>query len=469
MDEPDWARELVLQNVRRFVLEATVCGVCGSGHDEHLLLLCEDCEAACHTFCLDPPLNAVPAQSWYCARCATQRAALQQWAADMVRNNAASLAFAALACEVCRLPDRAESMLVCDSCNRGFHMSCLTPPLEHVPDGDWLCVSCARVLDIDSELSASGAEEQDEQQQEEEEENLQPQRRTKRTRRSASDVDDDDDSIVQAGPNCVSCHRLVSDLECRLLISASAAAPAPNDVVKWPFLHRRYCPDCVYDAAAALYQLQALALHEFNPQLHVPSISGNIAAAGKDVALSWHVNPAARRRAIPNPDLGPNLQCLLAFALEATGALVKVEPDWKRISEHYFFNKWSAEYLQHLYRSTYRSPATPSSHPFRQFLAHKKDMTEKLDREFEADVRSIFKRCDGCRKVIEGERTSCSACELKYCSTCAANDPLNHRVLHAQWNTIGVPKNLRAFYERLRNKYHISQKQLKRRITKLNK
>mmetsp|Transcript_113825 Transcript_113825/g.367774 ORF Transcript_113825/g.367774 Transcript_113825/m.367774 type:complete len:277 (+) Transcript_113825:65-895(+) len=55
-------------------LEADVtCETCGGGHDEALLLLCDGCDAAYHTFCLHPPLQEVPAGNWYCPRCARQR------------------------------------------------------------------------------------------------------------------------------------------------------------------------------------------------------------------------------------------------------------------------------------------------------------------------------------------------------------------------------------------------------------
>lgn len=54
-------------------------------------------------------------------------------------------------CEVCRQGDREDIMLLCDGCDCGFHMDCLTPILVEVPAGDWFCPTCAilqnRVLD----------------------------------------------------------------------------------------------------------------------------------------------------------------------------------------------------------------------------------------------------------------------------------------------------------------------------------
>jgi len=45
-------------------------------------------------------------------------------------------------CEVCRLPNRPASMLLCDNCNSGWHINCLNPPLKKVPQGAWICPYC---------------------------------------------------------------------------------------------------------------------------------------------------------------------------------------------------------------------------------------------------------------------------------------------------------------------------------------
>jgi hypothetical protein len=47
------------------------------------------------------------------------------------------------ACRVCSFSDRADVMLVCDGCQQGYHLDCLDPPLEAVPDDDiWCCSEC---------------------------------------------------------------------------------------------------------------------------------------------------------------------------------------------------------------------------------------------------------------------------------------------------------------------------------------
>ena len=48
------------------------------------------------------------------------------------------------ACQVCESPARWSKMILCDSCNRGWHIDCLDPPLDKVPEGAWFCPNCAK-------------------------------------------------------------------------------------------------------------------------------------------------------------------------------------------------------------------------------------------------------------------------------------------------------------------------------------
>ena len=51
---------------------------------------------------------------------------------------------ASLPCTCCRGPERGDVMLLCDHCNAPYHTYCLDPPLDEVPEGDWLCPDCVR-------------------------------------------------------------------------------------------------------------------------------------------------------------------------------------------------------------------------------------------------------------------------------------------------------------------------------------
>ncbi|XP_042311899.1 bromodomain adjacent to zinc finger domain protein 1A [Sceloporus undulatus] len=45
-------------------------------------------------------------------------------------------------CKMCRKKGDAESMVLCDGCDRGYHIYCIRPKLKAVPDGNWLCPEC---------------------------------------------------------------------------------------------------------------------------------------------------------------------------------------------------------------------------------------------------------------------------------------------------------------------------------------
>jgi hypothetical protein len=49
-----------------------------------------------------------------------------------------------LPCEICRLPHDDHVMVLCDSCNRGYHIYCLKPPLTKAPPGIWVCSECSQ-------------------------------------------------------------------------------------------------------------------------------------------------------------------------------------------------------------------------------------------------------------------------------------------------------------------------------------
>ena len=50
----------------------------------------------------------------------------------------------AMKCSICfkDSEDDQIQMLLCDSCNKGYHLSCLQPKLEKIPDESWICQNC---------------------------------------------------------------------------------------------------------------------------------------------------------------------------------------------------------------------------------------------------------------------------------------------------------------------------------------
>ena len=52
-----------------------VCELCGGGHHEEKIILCDSCDRGCHMFCLDPPMVTVPRGEWVCPLCTVDEAA----------------------------------------------------------------------------------------------------------------------------------------------------------------------------------------------------------------------------------------------------------------------------------------------------------------------------------------------------------------------------------------------------------
>ncbi len=47
-----------------------------------------------------------------------------------------------MVCEKCKGGHYEEKIILCDRCDRGWHMFCLSPPLNNVPEGEWICPTC---------------------------------------------------------------------------------------------------------------------------------------------------------------------------------------------------------------------------------------------------------------------------------------------------------------------------------------
>ena len=45
--------------------------------------------------------------------------------------------YAQTKCELCQGADHDEKILLCDECDQGFHIFCLSPPLAAIPATDW--------------------------------------------------------------------------------------------------------------------------------------------------------------------------------------------------------------------------------------------------------------------------------------------------------------------------------------------
>lgn len=46
-------------------------------------------------------------------------------------------------CEVCDSADGEDTMVLCDNCDDGYHLHCISPALRNIPKGRWFCDECS--------------------------------------------------------------------------------------------------------------------------------------------------------------------------------------------------------------------------------------------------------------------------------------------------------------------------------------
>jgi len=102
-----------------------ICGFCKGGRErnkfgeEEDLLTCNECGNSGHPSCMQysKELTArVRLEPWQCMECKK--------------------------CHICKVIGDAAQLLFCDACDKGYHMQCLTPPLDEMPIGSWMCETC---------------------------------------------------------------------------------------------------------------------------------------------------------------------------------------------------------------------------------------------------------------------------------------------------------------------------------------
>ncbi|KAJ8266565.1 hypothetical protein GJAV_G00131950 [Gymnothorax javanicus] len=81
-------------------------------------------------------------------------------------------------CKVCRKKGEDDKLILCDECNKAFHLFCLRPVLYSIPEGEWLCPACqpamarrcTRGRNYNEDSAEEGSEEEAESDEDEDEE-----------------------------------------------------------------------------------------------------------------------------------------------------------------------------------------------------------------------------------------------------------------------------------------------------------
>ncbi|KAK6318115.1 hypothetical protein J4Q44_G00114060 [Coregonus suidteri] len=129
------------------------CPICLNSFHSQPVATPESCE---HYFCLDCilewsknanscPVDRIVFNNIYLRKCyggKVQKMITVQKPVKEGQEEVIDLELEQTSCEVCGGSDREDRLLLCDGCDAGYHMECLTPPLDAVPVEEWFCPEC---------------------------------------------------------------------------------------------------------------------------------------------------------------------------------------------------------------------------------------------------------------------------------------------------------------------------------------
>ncbi|KAM9807639.1 uncharacterized protein phrf1 [Neosynchiropus ocellatus] len=133
--------------------DADKCPICLNSFTVQPVATPESCE---HYFCLDCilewaknanscPVDRISFNSIYLRKSyggKVQKVITVRKPVKEVQDEVVNVDLEQTNCEVCGGSDREDRLLLCDGCDSGYHMECLTPPLDAVPIEEWFCPEC---------------------------------------------------------------------------------------------------------------------------------------------------------------------------------------------------------------------------------------------------------------------------------------------------------------------------------------
>ncbi|XP_055601422.1 bromodomain adjacent to zinc finger domain protein 1A [Uranotaenia lowii] len=145
--------------------ERRPCMICRRKGDPDMTLLCDECNRACHMYCLKPKLKQVPEGDWFCPKCKPENYATkkqkrrkifeateeeivedevvkeeQKATAGSDDDSANSDEEDGVVCQKCKVGG---ATAMCTTCNKGYHTQC-TKTLTDTPKKRWECDKCCQ-------------------------------------------------------------------------------------------------------------------------------------------------------------------------------------------------------------------------------------------------------------------------------------------------------------------------------------
>lgn len=141
--------------------EKIACMICRRKGDPSQTLLCDDCNRACHMYCLKPKLKQVPEGDWFCQRCRpedytkkkqTKKRKVFEEEPEEEEEDVLEETIAENSDEdeseseeevVCKKCKSGGASAICHTCGTGYHPEC-TKTLDRTPKKRWNCEKCSK-------------------------------------------------------------------------------------------------------------------------------------------------------------------------------------------------------------------------------------------------------------------------------------------------------------------------------------
>ncbi|KAM7280893.1 hypothetical protein ACFE04_008027 [Oxalis oulophora] len=152
--------------------EVCICKHCGDKADGTNCLVCDSCEEVYHVSCIEPFIDNILPNCWYCTKCTAtgivsphencvvcerleipsshvsedcgENLGICKICDGKVQNSEKLMICEHPYCpnKLCLVDKDDESIVLCDGCDNAYHIYCMIPPRASIPEGEWFCGKC---------------------------------------------------------------------------------------------------------------------------------------------------------------------------------------------------------------------------------------------------------------------------------------------------------------------------------------
>ncbi|XP_053682669.1 bromodomain adjacent to zinc finger domain protein 1A [Sabethes cyaneus] len=149
--------------------ERIACMICRRKGDPDMTLLCDECNRACHMYCLKPKLKQVPEGDWFCPKCRPEDYAKKKQTkkrkvfveeeqieedqeneevldATVDKEEVEEECLSENEQMICNKCKDGGASAICNTCSKAYHPEC-TKSMSNTPKKKWNCDKCCKKMD----------------------------------------------------------------------------------------------------------------------------------------------------------------------------------------------------------------------------------------------------------------------------------------------------------------------------------